>query len=136
IFEDRNAPFWRSAKHVELGRLPDVHVESFVRSRFAATERAIDDDALGRLVALTTGHPYASQELAYFTWDLVPAGHAAHADDVEQALTQVLRSEHNNLTRLWEESTPNERLLLLALAVEPGGVYGEGYRRRHGLPAA
>lgn len=136
IFEDRNAPFWRSAKHVELGRLPEEHVVPFVTERFASTERAIDDDALARLVELTDGHPYATQELAYFTWELVPHGHAAHGSDVELALARVLRSEHNNLARLWEDATPNERLLLLALAAEPGGVYGEGYRRRHGLPAA
>jgi hypothetical protein len=136
IFEDRNAPFWRSAKQVELGRLPEEHVAPFVTERFASTERAIDDDALARLLELTDGHPYATQELAYFTWELVPLGHAAHGADVELALAQVLRSEHNNLARLWEDATPNERLLLLALAAEPGGVYGEAYRRRHGLPAA
>ena len=136
IFEDRNAPFWRSAKHVELGRLPAASVGQLLRDRFAATERAIDDDALARVADLTGGHPYATQELAYFTWERVPVGHAAHAADVEQALAQVLRSEHNNLTRLWEDATPNERLLLLALSGEPGGVYGEAYRRRHGLPAA
>jgi hypothetical protein len=136
IFEDRNAPFWRSAKQVELARLPAEHVAPFVNERFASTERAIEDDALARLLELTDGHPYATQELAYFTWELVPHGHAAQGADIERALAQVLRSEHNNLARLWEDATPNERLLLLALAAEPGGVYGEAYRRRHGLPAA
>ena len=38
--------------------------------------------------------------------------------------------------RLWEDSTPNERLVLLALHEEPGGLYAEAYRRRYGLPAS
>jgi hypothetical protein len=136
IFNDRNEPFWRSAKQIELGRIAEDELGAFVRRRFEATERDVDDDALARLLELTDGHPYATQELAYFTWELVPRGHAAHARDVQEALVRVLRSEHNNLARLWEDATPNERLVLLALNEEPGGVYGEQYRRRHGLPAA
>ena len=42
----------------------------------------------------------------------------------------VLRSEHNNLARLWEDATPNERLVLLALHEEPGRPL------RRGVPAA
>lgn len=135
IFNDRNEPFWRSAKQIELGRIPEADLALFIRDRFSATDRSIDDDALARLLELAAGHPSATQELAYFTWDQVPLGHAAHRGDVDSALVRVLRSEHNNLTRLWDGATPNERLLLLALNAEAGGVYGEAYRRRHGLPA-
>ena len=136
IFNDRHEPFWRSAKQIELGRIAEDELGRFVRARFEATDRGIDDDALARLLELTDGHPYATQELAYFTWEEVPLGHAAHGRDVEVALTHVVRSEHNNLARLWEDATLNERLVLLALHDEPGGaLYSEEYRRRHGLPA-
>jgi hypothetical protein len=135
LFNDRNEPFWRSAKQIELGRIRQADMATFVSERFATTERSIDDDALGRLLELAAGHPSATQELAYFTWGQVPRGHAAHRADVDAALVRVLRSEHNNLQRLWEGATPNERLVLLALHEERGGVYGEAYRRRHGLPA-
>jgi hypothetical protein len=136
IFNDRHEPFWRSAKHIELGRMDENELGTFVRARFAEGDRGIDDDALARLLELTDGHPYATQELAYFTWESVPLGHAAHARDVEVALTSVLRSEHNNLARVWEDATANERQVLLALHEEPGGsLYAEAYRRRHGLPA-
>lgn len=136
IFNDRNEPFWRSAKQIELGRIDEADLATFVRDRFSQSDKGIDENALARVIELTDGHPYATQELAYFTWEEVPVGHAAHRADVETALIHVLRSEHNNLARLWEDATPNERLVLLALYEEPGGVYGEAYRRRHGLPAS
>jgi hypothetical protein len=135
IFDDRNQPFWRSAKQIQIGRIDVDELRDFVRGRFRATDRDIDEAAVDLLLELTAGHPYATQELAYFAWEKVPFGHAAHVADVERALANVLRSEHNNLARLWDGSTPNERLVLLALHDEPGGVYGEEYRRRHGLPA-
>jgi uncharacterized protein len=135
IFDDRHEPFWRSAKQIELGRIARDALGRFVHERFVATGRAIDDDALARLLELTDGHPYATQELAYFTWEVVLEGYSAHLADVDQALEAALRSEHNGLVRLWEGSTANERLVMLALNDEPGSVYAEAYRRRHGLPA-
>ena len=69
IFNDRHEPFWRSAKQIELGRIEEEELGAYVRARFEATDRSIDDDALARLLGLTAGHPYATQELAYFVWE-------------------------------------------------------------------
>ena len=63
-----------------------------------------------------TATPYATQELAFFTWALVPHGHPTRVEDVEAGLANVLSAEHNNLARLWDAATRNERLVLLALA--------------------
>ncbi|MBD0316894.1 MAG: ATP-binding protein [Thermoleophilia bacterium] len=137
IFSDRNEPFWRSAKRVELGVIAPGEFAPFVNERFQATEKGIRAEALARLVEATAGHPYATQELAYFVWELVPRGHFATVADVDAALAQVLRSEHNHLTRIWDEATRNERLVMLALAFEPSArLYSEDYRARHGLPAS
>jgi hypothetical protein len=135
IFNDRNEPFWRSARQMEIGRLPLDALARHLRRRFAQSERDIDEDAVAALLTLTDGHPYATQELAFFTWARVPHGHAAHAPDVEAALVDVLRAEHNNLARIWEGATRNERLVLLALRQGPANVYAEETRARTGLPA-
>ena len=108
---------------------------AFVRDRFADTGSTIEDAAAGHLVAITHGHPYATQELAYFTWELVPKHGVADAGDVDSALVTMLRSQHNNLARIWELATRNERLVLLALSNEPLNLYAEATRDRFGLPA-
>ncbi len=136
LFNDRNEPFWRSARQMIVGRLPHDALGAYVRDRFGRSERDIDDDALVRLLDLADGHPYATQELAFFAWARVPHGHAAHASDVEAALFDVLRAEHNNLSRIWEEATQNERLVLLALHSGPASLYAEETRLTAGLPAA
>ena len=136
IFSDRNEPFWRSAKHAELGVIAAEQFTPFLRERFAATQRSVSDEALDRLLAATRGHPYATQELAYFLWELVPTGKEADVADVESALEQVLQSEHNHFARLWEEATENQRLVLIALSDEPGRLYSGDYRARHRLPSS
>ena len=67
IFNDRNEPFWRSAKQLEIGMIPPVEFAAFVGERFTSSGKGITDDALVRLLAATGGHPYGTQELAYFT---------------------------------------------------------------------
>ncbi len=135
IFLDRNEPFWRSARQMEIGRLPLDALGAFVRGRFRATERDADDEAVALLLDATDGHPYATQELAFFSWSRVPHGHPCRAADVAAGLRDVLRAERNNLSRIWETATQNGRLVLLALAAGPANLYTEETRSLAGLPA-
>lgn len=135
IFDDVNEPFWRSAKQLELGPIPVEDFAEYIRRRFAETSRAVTDEALEQILESTRGHPYGTQQFAYFVWE-VESGGTASVADVARGLEALLASEHNHFSLVWEESTPNERLLLLALAQQPGHVFSSEYRRRHRLPAA
>ena len=136
IFDDENEPFWRSAKRLEIGPIAPTDFARFLRARFEETERGIDDEALARLLEATGGHPYGTQELAYFLWEIVPTGHFARVGDVEAALAQALRSEHNHFAKLWDDAPHAQRLVMLALAEEPSrSPYSAGYAERHELPA-
>jgi uncharacterized protein len=134
IFSDENEPFWRSAKKLELGRIEAAKFGRFVRERFDRTDKGIDDEAVNRLLEITGGHPYATQELAYELWQAVPTGFPAHVPDVGAALERLLRSEHNHLESLWEETPTPQRQLLLALSTEPTpSPYSASYRAAHDL---
>jgi AAA+ ATPase superfamily predicted ATPase len=136
IFSDRNAPFWRSAKRTELGPIPPRKFASFLKRRFEQTDKGLTAEALALLLEATGGHPYATQELAHFVWERVPAGHFAYPDDVEEAIARVLRSEHNHFAKLWDDAPHHQRLVLLALAEEPTDTpYAAAYHERHELPA-
>jgi uncharacterized protein len=136
IFNDRNEPFWRSAKQLEVGMIPPAKFAAFIRARFEQTGKKIDDDALERLFEATGGHPYGTQELAYFTWELVPARGTATPAEIEEALARVLRSEQNHFAQLWDAAPHPQRLLMLALAEEPAArIYSADYQSRHELPA-
>jgi hypothetical protein len=136
LFNDRNEPFWRSARHMELGRIPRRPFATYLAERFRASERDADEGAIETLLDLTDGHPYATQELAFFTWGRVPHGHFTRAPDVLAGLDDVLRAEHNNLERIWDAATTNARLVLLALRDGPRNLYAEETRRTQGLPPA
>lgn len=136
IFDDENEPFWRSSKRIEIGTIEAGAFARFLRKRFEETEKGVDDEALSRVLEATGGHPYGTQELAYFLWELVPTGHFARIGDVEAALAQALRSEHNHFAKLWDDAPHAQRLVMLALADEPTrSLYAADYAERHELPA-
>ena len=133
IFNDENEPFWRSAKRMELGPIEPEAFKAFVAAGFRGHDREIGDPVVDRVLSITGGHPYATQELCYFLWGETPAGATADDARLDQAITKLLSSEHSHFSDLWDRATANQRVLLAALAEEPGRPLTEAYRARHHL---
>src|SRR4051795_4224741 len=128
IFNDENEPFWRSAKQMELGVIAPEPFVAFALERFETTGRKLDEKTAAQAVALTGGHPYATQELLYFLWE--------EEGSFDRALDAVLRSENAHFGLLWERASAAQRLVLEALAADqPGRPLSTDYQRRHGLPS-
>jgi AAA+ ATPase superfamily predicted ATPase len=134
LFTGENEPFFRSAKIVELDVIDVPVFKEFIRERFEGTDRTAAPDVLDGVLAITRGHPYATQELSYALWEEVPEGFTASVTDLERALDAVLRSENAHFTLLWENASRTQRLVLQALAAEPGRLLTAAYRQRYGLP--
>ena len=84
LFSDKNEPFFRSAKIMEIGSIPAPLFADYIRAQFDRTNRGVNDEAVQRLLGVTDGHPYATQELAFALWDLVPEGFTATVDGLRR----------------------------------------------------
>lgn len=136
IFNDANEPFWRSAKSIELGPIPEAPFGKFIAGRFRVDGREVDPGVVAELLERTGGHPYATQELCYALWEQTAAGETASDADLAGALAAVLRSEHAHFSLLWDAASAVQKQVLRALAREPGHPFSNAYRDRHDLPAA
>jgi hypothetical protein len=136
IFSNENEPFWRSAKEIELGVIDRQPFGEYIERQFKRTGKQITALAVDGILATTRGHPYATQELCYFLWQDTPAGATATDTQVAEAVNKVLNSEHAHFSLVWEDASAHQRLLLRALAAEPGHPVSAEYRRRHSLPGA
>ena len=136
IFNDENEPFWRSAKRVELGPIAPEEFAPFIVARFRETRKAVPPALAAKLLDHTGGHPYATQELAYFLWEETPFDDEASEESLSAALRAVLRSENTHFALRWEEASAAQKLLLGALAQQPGRPMTSAYRARHELPTA
>lgn len=135
IFSDENEPFWRSAKRMELGPIPPAQFKPFIVAGFRKNGRDVDEAVVDRILAMTGGHPYGTQEISYYLWEETPPGEVADQERLEIALAKLLRSEHSHFSDLWDRASANQRVLLAALAEEPGRPLTQAYRVRHNLRA-
>src|SRR5829696_7986670 len=136
IFNDENEPFWRSAKQTELDVIPPDLFGDYAAARFEETGRTLDPEARARVLELTGGHPYATQEILYFLWEETPEGETAMLESVAAALDATLRSEHSHFSLIWDGASAAQKRVLQALAQEgPGRPLGSDFQRRHSLPA-
>ena len=133
IFNDENEPFWRSAKQIELGVIAPKDFRAFMESRFEATSRRLEPEAAARVLEVTGGHPYATQEFCYFLWQRLRTGETGDLAATEEALADVLRSEHAHFSLVWARASSAQRTLLQALATEAGHPLSTAYRRRFAL---
>ncbi|HVV88996.1 MAG TPA: ATP-binding protein [Solirubrobacterales bacterium] len=133
LFSDANEPFWRSAKQMEIGLIPPDQFARFIRRRFETTNKGLDPAICDRLLGITRGHPYATQELCYSLWEQTPFDGEADADLLARALELVLQSEHAHFSLVWDGLAAGQRVLLEALAREPGRPLSGAYRARHRL---
>jgi hypothetical protein len=133
LFSDANEPFWRSAKQMEIGLIPPPLFAPFIRRRFLETNKEVDEEVCDRLLQVTRGHPYATQELCYSLWEQTPFDGHAEGDLLDRALGLVLQSEHAHFSLVWDGLAAGQRVLLEALAQEPGRPLAGEYRTRHRL---
>jgi AAA+ ATPase superfamily predicted ATPase len=136
LFSDVNEPFWRSAKQMEIGLIPKDQFARFIRRRFEATQKNLDPGVCHRLLEITRGHPYATQEICYSLWEQTPFDGSAQDEHLSRALELVLQSEHAHFSLVWDGLSAGQRLLLEALAREPGRPLTGAYRARHQLAGA
>jgi hypothetical protein len=135
LFNDENEPFWRSAKKLELGVIEPDRFSGFIAARFRGSRKGISDEVVSAVLERTGGHPYATQELCYFLWEETPFDGIATAAELELAVAGVLRSEHAHFQLRWDEASATQKLILEALASEPGRPMTAAYRARHRLPS-
>jgi uncharacterized protein len=137
LFNDENEPFWRSAKQVELGSIPAEDFAPFIVERFETSRKRVGEQVVERVLGITGGHPYATQELCYALWEETPRGRTAGAQAFDAAVRRVLRSENAHFSLAWDRASRVQRLALQALANEPPtAVTSAAYRSRHGLPGS
>ena len=104
LFNDANEPFWRSAHQLEPGLIPAAEFAPFLVGRFEETNRRLPVAVADRLLELTGGHPYATQELAYALWEETPRGRRATDEAYAHALVRSLARGRTPGRDCWQAS--------------------------------
>lgn len=137
LFMDKSEHLYRAAKPLPLGPIPVDKFRRWVRRRFDASGVEAAPDVVDRILALTGGRPYETQELCSFVWEQARAEETLATEAVlGRALARLIEAESARYAAIWDSLSPHQRVLLQAIASEGTAIYSEEYRRRHKLGSA
>ena len=118
LFQDPNRPFYKSGKHMPLGRLPAEEVKRHVKERFGLGEITAQKEALSLITERGAGHPYYTQLLCHILWDECLEKKAVSEKDVENALDKMLKREGEVYETILDDLTQKQKHLLMAMGLE------------------
>ena len=114
IFENKKSPFYHFASVMSLNVLPEKEFTVFLSERFENITK--HSKLLSFQILQVTGcHPYYTQQLASFTWDILNReGYAENI--VNKAVEEILQNNDNNYERLWQSFNRTEMKVLTGMA--------------------
>lgn len=137
LFQDPSRPFYKSGKHMPLGRLPADEVKKHIKERFSLGEITVRNEALSFIAEKGAGHPYYTQLLCHILWDECLEKKEITNKDVEDALDKMLRREGEIYQTILDDLTQKQKHLLLALGLEPDArVFSTKFLAKYHLGAS
>jgi hypothetical protein len=131
IFNERQRPFFQSAINYPLKTLPVDELVEFIAEQFTKNKRKCNQNIARQLVSLVGCHPYYSQKLAFFVYEL---SGTVTEEAIHQGMEKLVLSEKPVFEAIIQPLSPHQRLLLQALAKEPTQkLLASDYIRNHRL---
>ena len=133
LVEDARISFLRRSRQQFLETISDAEVSSAIRKTIKRGGKAIEDDALEKIVQASAGFPYMMQLVGYFTWleadddDCIDVEHARLG--IKAAQSDFRRGV---LDRTWQEMSPGDRAFATAMLPDEDTSTLSGVARRMG----
>ena len=117
IFEDKERPFYRFGKMMQLGPIPEEDLKEFITGRFKETGRKITNDALRFIIDFSEGIPFYVQAMCHEAWNLGDVD----LKTAKIALENIISSLGSGFEIIWRGiRSEYQRKLLVILTMEDG----------------
>lgn len=115
LFIEKNAPFFRFARVINLGKIEKTKFLAFYKNQIEKYQIDINENDLKKILDFTGGHPYYSQlalqEIIIFN------ALNAKPPNYSETLLSMLNSEKNYIEKTWEDLSATKEIVKTILAV-------------------
>ena len=130
MFLDKNRPFYKSVKHFKIKEIEKEAWIEFIQSKFQQTGKRINEAVVDKIISITKGFPYYTQQFCYEIWTLT--GEIANEITFNKALKIIIEREEDLFAIEMDNLTPNQKKAL-KIVVEKNGInlYDEQYLAKY-----
>lgn len=126
MFLDKSRPFYKSVKHFKIEEIAKDDWHNFIVKKFEDSNKKIGLDIIDKILQVTKGFPYYTQQFSYEIWNLTDK--VADEKLFSKVLKIILEREEDLFSIELENLTPNQKKAL-KIVVEKNGenLYDEQY---------
>ena len=137
IFGEKERPFYRFAKHMELKPVDKEILKEFILNKFRQSGKKIDADAAGWITRFSRGIPYYVQHISHEVWYI--SKKEVNIKTVKKCLSErISPSLASGFQLIWNriKSDVQKRLLIgLANETDPR-IYSQGFIKKYDLKSS
>lgn len=138
LFVEKNAPFFRMARIINLGNIKEEAFSSYLKSLFKREKISINEERISQLLSFSKGHPYYTQ---LYAQELIIQYKISSNQNLlthNEMLEHLLIVEKNYLEKSWDElsKSTESRKVLTFLAAGEKNLYSKLNDRKINIPRA
>jgi len=115
IFLRKKSPFYHFGALLRLNKIPNNDFLQYLTLGFSSVSKRAKTLA-EEILKLSLSHPYYTQQLAYFTWEVCSPDEKLE-NPVAEALKEIIHNQDNNYERLWMNFNNTDRRIMMNLSM-------------------
>jgi len=129
MFEDRKRPFYKSAYVMQLTKIQDEELVSFLARTFKKEGAIISDDESQQIVEFCDSYPYYVQKLSMLYFDMMEQGNT-----LAEAKELLVRMETTDCENIFVTLTAHQKRLLRSIAkARPTSIFSSSFLTEYHL---
>lgn len=120
LFFDKNSAFYKSVKHLPIAEIPFSEWSLFIKNGFENNGKKIDDKIVERILTISKGFPYYTQQIAYELFNSSDSSSEVDNLMIKGTLQSILDREEDLFLQEWENLSLNQRKALKLIIIAKG----------------
>lgn len=132
--QDRQRAFYKLGRIMALGPIKRETYVKFILNWFRKGGYAVTAKQVEDIIAIGEDVPYNVQRLCSTLWEAALESKSIDTVLIEKLPFVIVRQDSPHYEMLWQTATAAQRLLLIALAQDPGALpFSRDFQMRHGI---
>jgi len=130
MFMTKTRPFYKSVKHFQIDEIRQKSWNKFIIDKFNKTDKTIDIKYIDKIINITKGFPYYTQQAAYEIWNNTDKN--VSNEIFEKSLKIIIDREEDLFMLKLDNLTPNQKKAIKIIIVKNGKeLYDEHYLAKY-----
>lgn len=135
MFENKNKPFYKFGKMLLLKNIPKEKFSLAIKEKFEETDKKITHEIIEKILNITDGHPYYTQQICHELWYLTEK--EVNEETLNESIENIISHQSEVYEFIWNNiKSATQKNLLIAICKEEENLYFEEIIKKYELKSS